>query len=370
MKSSIYLDNIIFSLQKAGGISIYWKELLQRFRLSGGRIILFENEDASSNLFRRMLNGVFEISQELSFIPATIIRYLPVMSRLEGDSIFHSSYYRFSLQKNVANIVTVYDFTYEKFRSGLPRFVHSLQKKMAFRYADGIICISESTKRDLLQYCPNCQSKNIRVIYLGVADSFYVINGESCPNRQIREIISKKYLVFVGARSGYKNFDMAVKVVAEIPDCNLLIIGGGDMSSAEVSLLEDRLQGRFWQLNDVSDSDLNIFYNYAFCLIYPSSYEGFGIPVIEAMSAGCPVVAVNISSIPEASGDAGLLVDEPLVANFVEQVLRLDDSLFRAEVVQRGLAHSSQFSWGSCYQQTLEFYRDVFEEKFKTPFVL
>lgn len=368
MKPLIYLDNIIFSLQKVGGISIYWKELLQRLACQGSRVLMFEHKRGNGNLFRKTLTVASKISKEFSLLPFCVGRYLPVLARLPKKSIFHSSYYRFSLQSNVVNIVTVYDFTYEHFRSGLPRFIHSLQKQIAFRYADGIICISESTKKDLLHYHPSCLDKNIQVVYLGVSSSFHKIDNMPSVGRLISEIVSKKYIVFIGARSGYKNFDIAVNVVSKIPDCHLLIIGGGDLSSEEVIMVKNKLQDRFWQLNGVSDTDLNIFYNYAFCLLYPSSYEGFGIPVIEAMSAGCPVVAVKISSIPEASGNAGLLVDEPRIDSFVEQILRLNDSSFRAKIIQLGLSHSSQFSWDLCYRETAEFYKQVFEEKFEIPF--
>ncbi len=364
----LYLDNIIFSLQKAGGISVYWLELLNRLIRSTDRLIIFENGSATNNLFRKKLTGGTTIRREWGSLPAKIVRYLPLMARLEEPSIFHSSYYRISTQKNVANILTVYDFTYERFRNGLPKIIHSCQKRSALNRVDGIICISESTKEDLLRYFPELEEKDITVTYLGVSEKFYVLSDTPQVDEKMREIISTKYVIFIGARTTYKNFDLAVDVVRRITDCRLLIVGGGELSSLEISVLKDKLSGRFWHCRYVDDKILNLLYNHAFCLLYPSNYEGFGIPVIEAMSAGCPVVAVNVSSIPEACGNAGLLVDKPDVDDFAEKMKMLEDLSFRRNLIQKGIDHSGKFSWDLCYHQTRQFYGKVFSKKFGMPF--
>jgi glycosyltransferase involved in cell wall biosynthesis len=364
----LFLDNIIFSLQKAGGISVYWFELLKRLSRSVESAVSFEYAGAVNNLFRKRLSNSMAIHREWGRIPAPIGRYLPFMVRFKEPSIFHSSYYRVAIQENVANIVTVYDFTYERFRKGLPKLVHFWQKRFALQRANGIICISESTKKDLLRYHPEMRQKNIRVIYLGGGEEFCVLDDTPLVDEKVREIISTKYMLFIGARAGYKNFEIAVNVVSKIPDCRLLIVGGGRLSSLETSALETKLQGRYHFFVDVDACLLNVFYNYAFCLLYVSSYEGFGIPVIEAMRAGCPVVALDVSSMPEACGDAGLLVNNVEPDNFLEKIKLLEERSFRDGVIQRGRKHAARFSWDLCHRQTKEFYHEVFEEKFMTPF--
>ena len=157
----IYLDNIIFSLQNTGGISIYWHELIRKFASSTHQLVMFEHGAAKKNPLIDLTNNI-AICRERGFLPVKVIRYLPLQARLKEPSVFHSSYYRIAKQRNVANIVTVYDFTYERFRRGLPRLVHCWQKRYALNRADGIICISGSTKKDLFRYLPELRKKNVR----------------------------------------------------------------------------------------------------------------------------------------------------------------------------------------------------------------
>ncbi len=167
------------------------------------------------------------------------------------------------------------------------------------------------------------------------------------------------YSVFVGDRSAYKNFGVAVDAVAQNPGHWLVVVGGGPVKDNDLRHLERQLPGRWTHIDRASNSLLNALYNRAQALVYPSSYEGFGIPVIEAMAAGCPVIAVNASAIPEAAGDAGLLLDRADADAFAEKLRCLEDAGFRTDVQSRGLRNAQRFSWESCYQETLAFYARV-----------
>lgn len=356
LKKSIVLDNIIFRLQDAGGVSNYWFNLLKR--ISGlylGRTFYYEAKN--SNIFRRNL----EIST-LNDSSLPLSRYLPFLKKLPKYSIFHSSYYRVSTQQYVANITTIHDFTYEFFSSGIKQRIHTWQKNFAIRHSSGIICVSENTKSDLLNFLPDIDESRLKVIYNGVSQDFYPIEN-SLQVEDFFNLVGKVFVLFVGDRSPYKNFDKAVDVVKNLPDINLVIVGGKNFTEGEISLLS-ALDGRFYAYRGVDNVALNWLYNHAFCLLYPSSYEGFGIPILEAMRAGCPVVSTNLSSIPEVAGEAALLVDSPSTDLLLGKVNALFDLETRDEFRRKGFQQAAKFSWDKCFDETIAFYDEVWERKF------
>lgn len=339
----IIFDNIIFSLQKAGGISVYWYELAKRLK-NNEDITFYESKN--SNLFSKSLklNSVKEES-----IPVGIRRYLPFIKFGLRKTLFHSSYYRFGLGLNVKNVVTVHDFTYEYFRSGLPRFIHSFQKKMAILFSEGVICISENTKKDLLKFIPSAKNKNVVVIYNGVSKKFHPVENPSLP----KELEGKRYILYVGDRkSEYKNFSSAVDIIKNIPGLDLVLVGGGGLTSLEKQKYENYLD-RIIHFGGIESEDLNLLYNGALCLIYPSNYEGFGIPLIEAMKAQCPLVAKNIGVVKEVTGGFGILCDEDCYVDSVKSLLEGSLSYDLTEAC----SFAQKYSWETCFEKTNSFYK-------------
>ncbi|MBN4073772.1 glycosyltransferase family 4 protein [bacterium AH-315-E07] len=356
----IYLDNIIFFLQRSGGISVYWSELQKRIlEKEGERAHIIEIDGYQKNIFRKTLDINPRLIRLESHWLSRFLRYLPVYLPVSEKVLFHSSYYRFSLQKKVRNVVTVHDFTYEKFRKGPAKWIHTAQKFFAIKKADGIICVSENTKKDLLEYLPQIHLKKIAVIHNGVSEDFYPLSDTSPVS--LRNAPNKPFVLFVGDRkSVHKNFDMAVEILHRTEGLWLVMVGN-PLSKVESVLLEQKLPERYRYFSRISAAELNVLYNRAFCLLYPSSYEGFGIPVVEAMKAGCPVVSTKTSSITEVAGDAGLLVDCIEVECFLEKIAMLNDVRVRDMYRQKGLVNAEQFGWDRCFDQTMTFYHDVFE---------
>jgi len=167
--------------------------------------------------------------------------------------------------------------------------------------------------------------------------------------------------MFVGDRSYYKNFSIAVELAAKYPDFKLVIVGGKEIDNNEKVFLEKKISGRFLHFRGCSNEELNCLYNFSFGLIYPSCYEGFGIPVIEAMKAGCPVIAQNVSSLPEVCGEAGLMVDSNDISNYIDKFEMLFNEDKRNHIIDMGYKQAKKFSWDKCFKETIEFYNDIYE---------
>jgi mannosyltransferase len=240
----------------------------------------------------------------------------------------------------------VHDFTYEKFVKGPAQWVHSWQKNRSIRNSDIVICVSDNTANDLLRYCPIDESK-IRVIHNGVSDSYYPLASQ----------ITSNEVLFIGARAGYKNFQLAIKAVKHNPDLILSVVGGGSFSKGELNLLNHHLGHRYQWLGRLTELELNDAYNRAYALLYPSSYEGFGIPVIEAMRAGCPVVSTKSSSIPEVGGSAAILVDHIDEASFINALSSVENRRFSLKMT--GFDQANKFSWEKTYNETLNVYNEL-----------
>jgi len=355
----LYLDNIIFALQRSGGISVYWSEMLKYILASGSPAHMLEHPAGQHNIQRSMLKLPAQAIVHDTAIPLGVARYLPALPSCPGADIFHSSYYRTSRQRGIKQVVTVYDFTYEFFRTGFKRFVHKHQKRQAILGADGIICISESTRQDLLRLYPTISPERTRVIHLGVSEAYHPNDGTTTLPDNLQWLSETKYVIFIGDRNDYKNFDLAVQAVGRVANCHLVIIGGGKQTETEHDLLEHCLKSRYRHMPGVSEYTLNLLYNHAFCLLYPSRYEGFGLPPLEAMRAGCPVVAVKCSSLPEVCGNAALLVDTPDPDLFAMQMSALEQTTFRQEMINRGRARAIKFTWHSTCCKTIDYYREV-----------
>lgn len=321
----VVFDPIIYNIQSFGGVSVYFDNILKRIKNTDCKYCIVDSINKSK-----------------------LARY----KRCDVTSttgVFHSSYYRLPSNPSLKVVTTVHDFTYERFIKGPSLWVHKWQKYRAIRNSDIVICVSHNTAKDLMYYCPIDPDK-IRVIHNGVSESYHPLQNV---NRRQKEVI------FVGSRVSYKNFSLAVGAVSELPSLTLGIVGGGELSSEEKKMLETKLPGRYKVYGKLSDEDLNLCYNKAYALIYPSSYEGFGIPVIEAMKAGCPVVSVNKSSIPEVAGNAAILVDSPSVSNFAEALVSIQTQ--RSELILRGLEQAKKFSWDKCFSETYSVYQELMQ---------
>ena len=342
----VVIDGIIFSLQRSGGISTYFNELLSRLLGAGIPV------------------NCFVYGQGTGLAPIEVQRRARMLERYRACRLgstaqrvlFHSSYYRLPSRNHGPVVTTVHDFTYERFSSGPRRWIHSWQKSRAIEGADAVICVSESTRKDLLEFMPHISLQRVHVIHNGVSDDFRPVDKAD------DALASRPYVLYVGSRSRYKNFGLAVEAVSSFEGVDFVAVGGGTLTSSEERLLEQKLCGRYELRGVVDVGTLKQLYNGAICLLYPSSYEGFGIPVLEAMRAGCPVVALDASSIPEVAGSAASLVPRADPELFASAISHLRNAAVRDEFRARGQRQAARFSWDKTFSETMNVYQDLLGE--------
>ena len=351
----LLFDNIIFDLQKSGGISVVWYELLSRLLNDASRkddIRFLDNPHADNHL-----RPLLQIPQDSIIgrpMRTFISRPLPVKTTGKEPFIFHSSYYRYCTNPKAINITTLHDFTNEFFNTGIKKHIHTWQKFRAIRHSNYIICISENTKRDLHSFLPDIPDERIRVIYNGVSEDYHPLDNPATD----LPFPSHSYVLFVGNRASYKNFKLTVQGVAE--SSYNLVITGPQLSEEEIRFIHSILPPeRYKSLGFVDNQHLNILYNHALCLSYPSSYEGFGIPIIEAQRAGCPVIAYRATSIPEVCGKSPLLMEKDCVEAFVEKLQLLSKPDIVQTVRAEGLINSKRFTWDAMYNRYIQLYDEI-----------
>lgn len=341
----VIVDGIVFSLQKYGGISVYQYELLKRLAVDDIEYKLILPDATISKLESEIVDVC---SNMLYFNARFLERYRDCLIdvRSQKQDVFHSSYYRNPSVKNINKVVTVHDFTYEYYTKGFKRHVHIHQKYSAIKKADKIICISDNTKSDLAYFLGDAIADKSTVIHNGVSSDYFPIDG----------VRKKPQVVFVGAESSYKGFYESILALTPIQDFNFIIVGGGTLKKNELDFLESNLSGRYTHFPFLNNMELNKVYNESLCLLYPSLYEGFGIPPLEAMKAGCIPCVRNTSSLPEVVGNAGLIAYTSDVAELTMLLYTLFDSEFLRVKISEGFLQSRKFSWDNCYSLTKNIY--------------
>jgi glycosyltransferase involved in cell wall biosynthesis len=234
-------------------------------------------------------------------------------------------------------------------------------KKDAVSRADHVICISENTRRDLVEMFGVAETK-VSVVYLGYDE--LATSGKE-PEAVAAVTSSCPYLLYVGTRGGYKNFEGLLRAYASsgfLRDNFSLVTFGDGPFRGEENLLIKELGLSNGQVKQIGGEDnvLGHLYKGAAAFVYPSLYEGFGIPPLEAMSIGCPVICSNTSSLPEVVGNAGEYFDPGSIESIrtaLETVLQ--STTRRDDLIKMGHMRSASFSWARCADETLAIYRSL-----------
>jgi alpha-1,3-rhamnosyl/mannosyltransferase len=290
----------------------------------------------------------------------------PVERSLGAYDVYHATNYVFThAVKRARRVVTIHDLTLVLFPEWHPRArVSSMASEIArsVEIADHILADSASTRDDIVKHF-SIRSERISVVPLAADQSF-----KPLPAPEVQRVLSDwglardGYLLFMGTIEPRKNLLRLLQAVELAGNRTgpLVIAGADGWGSDEVASRIQALRraGRLMYLGYVPDNARPALVNGARGFVYPSLYEGFGLPVLEAMACGVPVLASNVSSLPEVVGDAGLLVDPSDVDAIAQGMVRLwDDEALRRDLSARGLRRAAGFSWERTARQTLTAYR-------------
>jgi len=376
---SILIDFTQIPIQKTG-IGVYGLNLISEIhKLDNNNCyyILVQDDDSSLNFINKSNFEIIRVSSkffrniyarlilEQLFIPYMIIKY--------RINIIHALHYSFPVLVFAKRIVTIPDMTFLKY----PR-CHAFTKKHYFGLfiylshilADKIITISKSSRSDYLQKF-KCDENKVYVTYLGVKGTF---NSQTENNQnKIKEIknkyaINKDYILFMGTlepRKNIKNLILAFsKLIKNIPSYKLVIAGKKGWDFNETFKLVDKLSlGQYIIFTDfVSEEDKPFLIAGSKIFVYPSLYEGFGLPVLEAMSCGKPTITSNSSSLPEIAGDAALLTDPLNTDKLYNDIKRLleDNGLYN-NLINKSIEQSRKFSWEKTAKETINVYNSFYK---------
>jgi mannosyltransferase len=352
----LILDSTIFDLQQDGGISRYWFELVSNLaaRYEEWNLTLLA-DPLTSNKFGRKLLEVTAGKRNVrlhEYIPSQSGRFFgPRLSDQYKEFLWHSSYYRVPGRLNIPEVCTVQDFILERYFSGAYAWLQHQKKRRAIQRARQIICASEATKRDLMEFYPRISDSDCHVVHHGLSDAFYRTSASPAVDQRLHP-----YVLFVGSRAKYKNFRLTVLSVEAVPGLALYVVGGKRPSKDELTLLKVHLPNRYRIFDAPPDDYLRDLYGRATALTYLSRYEGFGFPPLEAMACGCPVIAMATSSIPEVVGDGGILLSSEDPAVVAEAIRAVEIPERRLGLIDRGIKRAQQFTWNRTADKTVAVY--------------
>jgi glycosyltransferase involved in cell wall biosynthesis len=371
----VLYDHQIFSYQAFGGASRYYCELMSVFERAGEPAFELGVAESPNEYLAR--SSFYRGKKTAKGGTATFLRTYArnelatlAAARRDRHDILHTTFYDPGVLRNVRGgklVVTVLDMIPEMFpemfdttswygRLVTKRWIEG--KRTLCERADAILAISEHTKQDVVAFY-GIDPARITVTHLA--------NRLSGGAEQPRPSgAPARYVLFVGTRNTYKNFDRFIAAVAPLlgPDLGVLCIGGGALSPGELELLDShRVRDRVIQ-RSVRDDELAACYAHAEVFVFPSRYEGFGIPILEAMACRCPVVLARASCFPEIAGDAALYFDpddEQALRDTLARVLA--DETLRADLRARGDERAAGFTWEATAERTAAAYRAVLGDR-------
>lgn len=315
-------------------------------------------------------------ASNFEIIPCNIGQYSPsmhveiprILKRWNID-VYYSPYFVVPLWLPCPSVITIHDTIFSVFPEMLSqpkRLAYNFLMRRAMDSACAITTDSDCTHDDILTYFPSASASKIHTVYIA-ADRQFKPEADTAIRDGFRwkYHLPEKYLCYVGNFKAHKNLERLILAYSQIRDVvphHLVFVNnpGADCQKLKDQVQSSALQDRVYFCHDLMDDDLPLFYNCADLLVFPSLYEGFGLPPLEAMACGCPVITSNAASLPEVCGDAVLYCDpyspEDIAAKIV---LAIGDTALQRDLRRKGLERAKLFTWENTARQTLQAYHEA-----------
>lgn len=378
----VLIDGIIYSMQRAGGISRYFNELIPRLAQLPDMAVQFippghcaqptmraSRVHIRRHLFPSLVKWPGALSEGWIAPWRNMLerRFWRYRLRNIRNIVAHPTYYTTPLDERIPCVVTVHDMIVEKFRDlflDADADAERSAKMASIRLAGQIVADSQQTKTDLCEIS-NIPEERVHVVYLGVDhDVFYPDGAASSGHLSCEYSIAEPYLFYVGGRWPHKNFMRLVEAYTDssLREDLVLVVAGSRWTNTERMLLKKHgIKARVRLVSSPSTAAIRLLYQNATVFVCPSLYEGFGLPILEAMACGAPVAASRVSSIPEVAGDAAVYFDPYDTGDMARAIESLLNRSVAEDYRQRGLRRAQEFSWDRTAVQTAEVYRKALE---------
>lgn len=282
-----------------------------------------------------------------------------------GDA-FHSPYYALPLALSIPKLVTLADLTPlvlpEEMPSPLRRAVYRFLNQAAARRAQAVLTFSDASRADLERILKISRAK-ISIVPLAADESFAPQSLSEIARVRHALALPEKYALYVGSNKPHKNLRRLVEAWNQVESDAVLVIAGawdGRYPEAQELTTKFNLQERVLFYHNIAENNLPALFGGATCFVFPSVHEGFGLPPLEAMACGVPVICANASSLPEVVGDAALLFNPFQIQDLTRALSELlNNANLRAELRTRGIIRARQFSWERVARETMQVYQSV-----------
>jgi glycosyltransferase involved in cell wall biosynthesis/Flp pilus assembly protein TadD len=357
----LVIDGVIFQLQagRAQGISRVWSNLISHLvrQMPRARITVLERDGFPVPVSNAAIHKVppFQLGND-RYLDADDELLRCACRDLKAD-IFMSTYY--TRAPGVANVVMIHDMIPELFGYDLSR-PEWLAKQRVIDTGDAFMCVSQSTKDDLQRCYPQTETSPVVVVPNGLDACFTSVDKSNVGELRKKLGLTKDYLLLVGNRQGYKGGTELIKALSDLPSLSqfsVLCVGGEKQHASEAQANHKQVDIRY--VGQLTDSELAAAYSGAQALMVPSKYEGFGLPVLEAMACGCPVIAEKSPAVAEVGGDAVYFTDLSRPHRVAQALQKVSEPELRNQMIAKGRVRAARFNWTETAERIRQFVEDL-----------